>query len=187
MELQRSLTTNHYRFTWDSPLVHIHGALFTTWVLLFIVQTALVAQGRVALHRKLGIAGAVLAAAMVMSGTAIRVWEARLLRGLDMTASLSALVLGISDLLIFATVVTTAIALRRNKETHKRLMLLAYISILGAAIGRIPGVGAWTMTLLILFIVVGMAYDFLSRRQVHKAYLWGGTLFVISIGALKFL
>jgi hypothetical protein len=70
-----------------TPVVHIHGALFTSWVLLFIGQTALVARRRVALHRKLGIAGAVLAAGMVISGAAIRIWEARLLGGVNIAAS----------------------------------------------------------------------------------------------------
>ena len=52
-----------------TSLVHLHGALFTGWVLLFIVQTALVASHRVAVHRRLGVAGAVLAAAMIVAGT----------------------------------------------------------------------------------------------------------------------
>ena len=54
-------------------LVHTHGALFTSWVLLFIVQTALVASHRVAVHRRMGIAGAALAAAMVAAGTSIAI------------------------------------------------------------------------------------------------------------------
>ena len=52
-----------------TTLVYVHGTLFTAWVLLFIVQTALVASRRVAVHRRLGVAGAVLAAAMVAAGT----------------------------------------------------------------------------------------------------------------------
>ena len=52
-------------------LVHVHAALFTAWVLLFVVQTAFIAQRRITLHRKLGIAGAVLAAAMVTAVTAV--------------------------------------------------------------------------------------------------------------------
>jgi hypothetical protein len=43
-------------------LLHFHGALFTTWVLFFVAQTALVASGRTYLHRRMGVAGAVLAA-----------------------------------------------------------------------------------------------------------------------------
>ncbi|HEX4912867.1 MAG TPA: hypothetical protein VFV51_02865, partial [Vicinamibacterales bacterium] len=47
-----------------SPFTYFHGALFTAWVALFIVQTSLIAARRVAVHRRLGVAGAVLAAAM---------------------------------------------------------------------------------------------------------------------------
>jgi len=172
-----------------APVVHIHGALFTSWVLLFIVQTTLVAQQRIAIHRKLGIAGAVLAAAMVVSGTAIRIWEARLLGGRDMTASLPSFVLGIADLLMFATFVTAALVWRRNKEAHKRLMLLGYVSILNAAIARIPGMpGRYAaIGLTLLPIVVGITYDYLSRRRVHKVYLLGGTLLAIYFVGLGFL
>src|SRR5215468_7981998 len=45
-----------------STIVRLHAALFTTWVLLFVVQTSLVATRRVAVHRRLGLAVAVLAA-----------------------------------------------------------------------------------------------------------------------------
>ena len=54
-------------------LVHLHGAIFTAWVLLFIVQTALVSSRRVAIHRRLGVAGGVLAAAMVVAGTSVAI------------------------------------------------------------------------------------------------------------------
>jgi hypothetical protein len=172
-----------------APVVHIHGALFTGWVLLFIAQTALVAQRRIAVHRKLGIAGAMLAAAMLTSGAAIRIWEARLLSGRNLAASLPSLALGISDMLMFATFVAAALAWRRNKEAHKRLMLLAYVSILNAAIARIPGMPSQSaaIALTLLPIGAGMAYDYLSRRRVHKVYLLGGTMFAIFYGGLGFL
>ena len=58
-------------------LVHLHGGLFTAWVLLFVAQTALVATRRVAVHRRQGLAGAVLAAAMIVFGTATALMTAR--------------------------------------------------------------------------------------------------------------
>src|SRR5690348_16742050 len=60
-----------------SIVAHIHAALFSTWVLLFIVQTALIANHRVKVHRTLGIAGAVLAAAMVPAGFTLAVQALR--------------------------------------------------------------------------------------------------------------
>src|SRR3954470_23448155 len=56
-----------------SRLLHLHGAVFTTWVLFFVAQTALVASGRTYLHRKMGIAGAVLAAVVAVLGTIVAI------------------------------------------------------------------------------------------------------------------
>lgn len=69
---------------------------------------------------------------------------------------------------------------RRQKEAHKRLMLLAYVSILPAAVARLPGVlslgpmGFFGLTLV--FVLLAVIYDVISRRRVHKVYVWGGLL-----------
>jgi hypothetical protein len=121
-----------------TTLVHLHGALFTSWVLLFIVQTALVSSRKVAVHRKLGVAGAVLAAAMVVAGTSLAIAAAArgsAPPGMDPKAFL---ILPLFDMILFSIFVTAALANRRDKETHKRLMLLAYVSIIVAAVGRLP-------------------------------------------------
>ena len=98
---------------------------------------------------------------------------------------LAFLVIPIFDMVLFATFVTAALALRRDKETHKRLMLLAYVSIIVAAVARLPGVlplgPPAFFGLSFLFVVVGGIYDFLSRRRVHRAYLYGGALILISV------
>ena len=121
-----------------TPLVYFHGALFTAWVVLFIVQTALVAGHQVAVHRRLGIAGAALAAAMLIAGTLTAI--ARAARGSAPVGvdPLSFLAIPIFDMVLFATFVMAALARRRDKEAHKRLMLLAYFSIITAALARLP-------------------------------------------------
>ena len=126
-----------------TALVHVHGALFTAWVLLFIVQTALVASRRVAVHRRLGVAGAVLAAAMVVAGLLDRHRHGGAGLGAAGDGPLAFLIIPLFDMVLFATFVTAALALRRDKEAHKRLMLLAYVSIIVAAVGRLPGVLPW--------------------------------------------
>jgi hypothetical protein len=50
-------------------LVHIHGAAFTLWIILFITQISLVSARRVDLHRRLGLLGFVLAVVMILLGT----------------------------------------------------------------------------------------------------------------------
>jgi hypothetical protein len=168
-----------------TALVHAHGALFTAWVLLFIVQTALVASRRVEVHRRLGLAGAALAAAMVVVGTFIAIATAARGSAPAGVDPLAFLIIPIFDMVLFATFVAAALALRRDKEAHKRLMLLAYVSIVVAAVARLPGVlplgPAVFFGLSFLFVVLAGIYDFLSRRRVHNVYMWGGALIAISV------
>lgn len=168
-----------------TPAFHVHGALFTAWVLLFIVQTALISSRRVAVHRRLGIAGAVLAAAMVAAGASVAVSTAGRGSAPPGMTPLAFLVIPLFDLILFAGFVSAALIARRNKEAHKRLMLLAYVSIITAAIARLPGVLALGppafFGLSLLFVVAGAIYDFVSRGRVHTAYLWGGAILVVSV------
>jgi len=169
-----------------SSVVQLHAALFTAWVLLFVVQTSLVATRRVAVHRRLGIAVAMLAVMMLLVGTATALQLA--LRGgappgVDPRAFLA---IPLGDMLVFAVLLTAALALRRNKDAHKRLMLLAYTAILVAAVARFPGVlprgPLWFFGLTFIPVLgLGVSYDLLSRRCVHPAYLWGGALLILSV------
>ena len=88
-------------------------------------------------------------------------------------------------MVLFATFVTAALVLRRDRETHKRLMLLAYLSIIVAAVARLPGVlplGPLAFFGLGYFlVVVAVGYDLVSRRRVHRAYRRGGALMVVSV------
>jgi len=169
-----------------SPIVRLHAALFTTWVLLFIAQTSLVAGHRVALHRRLGIAVAVLGAMMIVVGTATALQMA--LRGAAPPGvdPLAFLIVPLGDMIVFAILLTTALWLRGNKEAHKRLMLLAYTGILVAAVARFPGVlplgPLWFFGLTFLpVLALGVTYDWMTRRRVHPAYLWGGALLILSV------
>lgn len=106
-----------------TTLVHVHAALFTAWVLLFLTQTALVAARRVAVHRRLGVAGGVLAAAMVAVGTAQAVATAKRGGAPVGVDPLAFMAIPIFDMILFGGFVTAALVLRRDKEAHKRLML----------------------------------------------------------------
>ena len=166
-------------------LVHTHAALFTTWVLLFIVQTALVAQHKVAVHRRLGIAGSVLAAAMIVVGTLTALQAAA--RGAAPAAPdpLAFLAIPLTDMVLFGGFVAAALRLRRNREAHKRLMLLAYVSIIIAAVARLPGMLTLGppafFGLGLSFVLLGVVYDVVTRRRVHPAYIWGGSVLILSV------
>jgi hypothetical protein len=108
-------------------------------------------------------------------------------RSLTSTHPLTFLVIPLFDMILFSIFVSAALAWRRDREAHKRLMLLAYISIIAAAVARLPGVlplGPLAFFgLSFLFVVVAGIYDFFSRGRVHKVYLWGGALFAASVPA----
>jgi hypothetical protein len=123
-----------------TPLVHVHAALFSAWVLLFIAQTILVAQRRLAAHRRLGIAGGVLAVMMVVVGTLTALKKAARGEAPGGVDPHQFLMIPLSDIVFFGGFIGAALLMRRNKEAHKRLMLLAYVSIVVAAVGRLPGV-----------------------------------------------
>ena len=171
-----------------STVVRLHAALFTTWVVLFVVQTSLVARHRVLLHKRLGIAVATVGGLMILMGTATALQAARrgaAPPGLD---ALTFLAIPLGDMAVFALLLTSALWFRRDRETHKRLMLLAYTGILAAAVARIPGVlplgpfGFYGLTFLPV-LIFGSTYDLRTRGRVHPAYLWGGALLILSVPA----
>jgi hypothetical protein len=168
-----------------SPLAYLHGAVFTAWVVLFIVQTRLIARRQTRVHQRLGIATAVLGAVMVIVGAMTAIASAARGASPPGTDPLEFLVVPMFDLVLFSAFLALAVARRRDRETHKRLMLMAYISIITAAIARFPGVfplGPFGFFgLSCIFIVAGIAYDLVSRRRVHPVYIWGGAAFVLSV------
>jgi hypothetical protein len=166
------------------PYLHLHGAVFSAWIVLLVSQTSLVAARRTDLHRRLGWAGAVLAVAMVaVALTAAIVSGRREIAAGNETGELAFLTTPLSSMVVFFALVAAAVRFRRQTETHKRLMLLATINILDAATARWPlaivATTSWGGYAIVdLFIVIAVAYDFATRRRVHPAYLWGALLIV---------
>jgi len=173
-------------------IIHMHAALFTSWILLFFVQTSLIPAGRLEWHRRLGVAAAFVAAAMVALGLIVMVESAR--RGFvgvfPLPEGVSQDPVGFSvqaafDVGLFAAFLCAGYAFRARREVHKRLMLLATISLLPAAIVRIPLPGV-TRLVFALLLAIGFAaaqplHDRLTRGRIHPVGLWGGALFLVSI------
>jgi hypothetical protein len=162
--------------------LQLHGTAFTAWILVFGGQVALVASRQIRWHRRLGWAGVALAAAMVVSGSIAGVLSMRreFAAGHEQAAS-AFLLTPFSAMVVFATLVAAAVVWRRRMETHKRLMLLATISLLDAAIARWPITFSadWMfLALTDVFMLVAFAYDVATRRRIASAYLWGGALVV---------
>ncbi|HEV8482315.1 MAG TPA: hypothetical protein VGV87_02045, partial [Blastocatellia bacterium] len=111
-----------------SMLVHLHGIVMSSWVALFVAQVWLVAARRTKLHQRLGVLGAILAALLVLVGVATAIKAA----ARDSSSSpqpLAFLVIPLGDMLVFAILIGTALYFRRHMDIHKRLMLLAALSL----------------------------------------------------------
>src|SRR5688572_7265066 len=69
-----------------TALVATHSIAGSTFVLLFVVQTILIATGRTSTHRRLGVVGLLAGIVFVVSGVLTNVEEAR--RGFDLSGDL---------------------------------------------------------------------------------------------------
>ncbi len=171
------------------PLIIVHGLVFTSWMIVLMVQTGLVAQGRVSWHRRLGVAGAALAALVFALGTAANIasgHKALISGDFDRLPFIPFAVFGgFVSLVVFALLAGSAIYLRRRLETHKRLMLLATIALLGAATGRIavtlgtavPAIGPLPFLGLVLndvFLLALAVHDWRAAKRLHPATRYGG-------------
>jgi hypothetical protein len=171
--------------------IHVHGALFTAWVVLFAAQTALVAAGRTALHRRLGLGGALLAVSMIVSGIVVAIASARAARpargALAAAPPLFVLVVPLASVVVFAVLAGLGLWYRRRADAHKRFMLLATIALLPPALGRMPllaaGGPAAFFGVTVLFIVAIVAYDCWTRRRVHPVSMWAGLFLALSFPA----
>lgn len=167
------------------PLVYVHGALFFGWVTLLIVQGQLAASRRLMLHRRLGWIAVALIPAMAASGVGVSVWAtARDLKAGRGDAAASFFFGQFMDMLLFAGLSSVAIAKRHRPDTHKRLIVMATIAILGAAIGRIPFIGRVDSAVTLALVLSMASHDLTVRRRVHPATLYGG-LAVIGGGLLQ--
>jgi hypothetical protein len=129
--------------------------------------------------------GASLAAAVTVVGTATAIESAA--RGSSPgPPPLEFLVIPLGDMLIFATLIATALYFRRRSDIHKRLMLLAAVNLLAPAIARIPLQFIETGGPLVFFGLTDLcalaciAFDTIRNRRLHPAYLWGALLVIAS-------
>jgi len=136
-----------------------HGFLAIAWLLLFLTQATLVATHRLSIHRRLGVAGAVLALMMVVVTYASVVDWAR--RGYDVsgdiarvfsappgiaartvpTAEFAAGIFGVlAGPVIWAALIAAALWYRHRPDIHKRLMFVALASALDVPLLHLVGV-----------------------------------------------
>jgi hypothetical protein len=163
-----------------SLIIHVHGAAFSCWILLLVAQTSLISLGRVEIHRRLGIAGFVLAVLMVvlgvMAATDLLVREG----GPPGTDAKFFYIVPLSGMMIFAPLIFFAFRARTNAPAHKRLILIATMALVVAAIARFPIVQSLSAAFRFsyIFLILLVAYDLWSTRRINRATLWAGAFLI---------
>jgi len=156
-------------------LLWFHGMVFSTWIVLFFVQSALVRVRKVPVHRVLGWFGAALATTMVVSGVIVSVVMLRF----DMTVLhrktvASFLAVLWCDMLIFGACMALAIYLRKRPEYHRRLVFMASCQLMQATFVRFHYIGYHDLfyPALDVLIVAGLLRDRVVDSRVNRVYLY---------------
>jgi hypothetical protein len=155
--------------------VHLHGALLTSWIALFVIQSSLIGMGRVDLHRRLGVFGAALATAIVVTGPIVLVHAMVRELAQPEVDPFWFVIFGV-DLVIlldFTVLVGLAFAFRRRSEMHKRLMLLATAAMLLPPLARVPLDLLSTWLVFYACVLTPVAIDTIRHGRLHPAFGWG--------------
>jgi hypothetical protein len=186
--------TYYFRIFSDNPplaqAAHIHGMIATVWIALHYTQARLVAAHRVDLHRRLGIFAAFIAALLAVQAISMAIGNAAAGHGPAGRDPLQFLSVPIGTTTMFALCVSSALALRRRREWHKRLMLLATMTLLVPAMGRLDAqimqpLGLPRLVLApgvtVAFVIWAYVHDWRRLGRVHPAYIAGGIALIVSI------
>jgi hypothetical protein len=175
-----------------SVMTHVHGVIFTAWVVVFVAQAALIGYARPALHRQLGLLAAVLFGAVVAVGVTTALNAGRLGHAPPGSpAPLVFMIVPIAGIASAAALIVAALWNRARRDAHMRLMLAGFIAMTPPATHRLAlGMGFPTQALWISFAIMDALlavlalYDFRTRGRVHPAYLWSAAAYLAFEGAV---
>ncbi|WP_420137322.1 hypothetical protein [Sphingomonas sp.] len=167
--------------------VHLHGAVMTSWILLFALQAALVRRRSLPLHRTLGYASIALVVLMVPLGIATNLLAIRRGATPPFFTDATMFAADLCDMLLFVGCYIWALLWRHRRDWHKRLLLSGTVLLSWPAIARLRPLGALGMDMilslsvlaLIGLMLAGPIHDLITRRRIHPAYLWGVAAAVI--------
>jgi len=167
-------------------LTHVHGAAFTLWTLFFVGQTSLVLAGRTDIHRRTGWAGSAFALGITILGAAMTFHSVRVGYASGRPSMALLLINGLIDLVLFCGFFAFALIFRHKKELHKRLMMLAMVSLIIPALGRFPVPSSMIIWVICAFSLTTVVYDLLFLRRMYLVSIIGALL-INAASPLRFI
>ncbi|MFZ0007975.1 MAG: hypothetical protein WAK94_07040 [Steroidobacteraceae bacterium] len=158
--------------------LQVHALVMSAWLIVFIAQTWLIALRRIAWHRRLGMAAAVLAVLVILTGATLTVLAVEREAHAHVVGKFHYLLLINSvNLVLFGAFVGGGLMLRARTDIHKRLMLLAAAVLLAPAAARIALLFTHApLAQLVAFyacIAACVLVDSLRNRRLHPVLGWG--------------
>jgi hypothetical protein len=148
-----------------NKLVHVHGAVFVSWIFLLVVQPWLVSAHKLRWHMNLGVLSVALLPAMSILGILTLLDFIR--RAPDDALELT-LVGDMEILILFVGLTTWGLLARRDSAAHKRLMILGTMAIMGPAIGRWNIGLPLTIGVIFALPLLVLVYDLWAVKRVHR-------------------
>ncbi|MDN5780405.1 MAG: hypothetical protein L0H23_00030 [Luteimonas sp.] len=175
------------------PHLVLHGSVVAGWFVLFAAQALLVSTGNVAMHRRLGVLGVVVAAGVVATSlfTILQIVHGWRADDIDVDAQRGLIGLiawgDLGALAAYVVFLVRGLYKRRRPDAHRRLMLLASFSIISLALIRIAALPAFagidgillTIGGLLLLAAILVLHDLMTLHRVHRETLWGVPFFLI--------
>ncbi len=172
------------------PLVlWIHNVVFSAWLGLYLIQSALVRVQRVQWHRFLGWLGVGLGTVMVPVGIATAIVKGRQELAANWGPDAGAnLIVGLFDALAFGLFFALAVWWRQRPESHRRLIFMATCGLLYAAFIRFDIVQSCSLffPLVDLMIFLGVLRDLIVDWRVHKVYLIALPALIVAQGIVTY-
>ena len=174
------------------PQLIVHGIVFLAWYVMFSAQAGLVSAGNFASHRKLGYVSIPFALFLIVFGGLMLAgtmqsyqpdWTEQYLQ------SRTSFVWAIFHTLVsFAICYILAVVYRRTTKVHKRLMMLASLSMMAASITRfaylpvIPIDGtAFTLLLTFTLLAIPLIIDRVKQGKIHSSLKYGTAVYVVTL------
>lgn len=186
--------------------VHIHAFLMVSWLSLFLLQSLLMATGQRKLHMQLGLASVILVPSIAIAAMAVTIggWSNLSVNAPSLESSVlemtlvrisNVLLSQIQTIVLLLIFASWAILVRRkDSETHKRMMVLAMLVTLSAAVGRMmnfresmPETPGLYLTYTLLLIAPALVYELLRKGRIHKSYITGIAIYVLVSLPMYFL
>lgn len=175
--------------SFQAPLIiYIHGFFAFSWVVLFLFQAYLIKAEKWNTHMTMGVLGTLIAVGVAVTIPFAGAYQVQkdTAQGVG-DGAVSAIVGTLTAALMFISLVFAALHYRKRPDVHKRLMLLATITVLWPAWFRfrhffpsVPNPEIWfALVLADSLIIVAWIWDKLKNGRIDPTLLYVGSFVIV--------